>query len=273
MKRRPSVAGYFYPGSESELRKALTRMTVSDRPRLDAVAVVIPHAGYEYSGAVAGAVISSVVVPEVALVLGPAHREIDSLFAIQSNGSWLTPLGEVSIDTDLAERILEGCPLVDDDASAHHGEHSIEVELPFLQFFRGELRFVPISVSSEAGYDELVALGKGLAQAVKGHSREVLAVSSTDMSHYVSQKTAEVKDRMAIRRILDLDPRGLYDTVEREMISMCGFKPTTAALVMVKELGAARAELVDYRTSGDQTGDYIQVVGYAGIRIVREAGQ
>jgi AmmeMemoRadiSam system protein B len=268
MKRRPSVAGTFYPGGETELRETLSRMTDPGKPREKAVAVIVPHAGYEYSGPVAGAVLSSVAVPEVALVLGPAHREIGPLFALQAGGSWLTPLGELPIDEELARAILDRCPLVEDDASSHRGEHSIEVELPFLQFFRRDLRFVPLLVSSEAGYDDLEALGEGLARSVREHPREVLAVSSTDMSHYVSQKTAQLKDGRAIQEILALNPRGLHDTVEREAISMCGFRPTTAALVMAKELGATRAELIDYRTSGDRTGDYIQVVGYAGIRIL-----
>ncbi len=268
MKRQPSVSGYFYPGGDRELRETLARMTDSERPRERAIAVVVPHAGYEYSGPVAGAILSSVIVPEVALVLGPAHRDIEPLFAVQVKGSWLTPLGDIPIEEALARRILETCPLVEDDPSAHGGEHSIEVELPFLQFFNKKLRFVPISVSSEAGYEALETLGKALASAVKDHDREVLTVSSTDMSHYVSQKTAQEKDGRAIREILALNPRGLYDTVEREAISMCGFRPTAAVLVMAGELGARRAELIDYRTSGDQTGDYAQVVGYAGIRIL-----
>jgi AmmeMemoRadiSam system protein B len=270
MKRRPSVAGYFYPGGEGELRKILTLMTDSGRTREKAVAVIAPHAGYEYSGPVAGALLSSVDIPEVALVLGPAHREIGPLFAVQASGSWLTPLGDLPIDEELARAILDRCALVEDDPASHREEHSIEVELPFLQFFREDLRFVPLLVSSDAGYDDLEALGKGLALAVREHPREVLAVSSTDMSHYVSQKTARLKDGQAIREILALNPRALYETVEREAISMCGYRPTTAALVMAKELGATRAELVDYRTSGDRTGDYVQVVGYAGIRILRD---
>ena len=216
---------------------------------------------------VAGAVFSSTVIPPVLVILGPAHREIGSLFAIQAEGSWQTPLGESPIESGLASLIVAGCPLVEVNERAHLLEHSLEVQVPFIQYFREDAAIVPICISAEAGYADLDTLGRALAGAVLAHEKETLIVASTDMSHYVSQKTAEKQDRRAIDRVLGLDPFGLFTTVVAERISMCGFQPTTAALVAALALGAKQAELVRYATSGDASGDYAQVVGYAGFRI------
>ena len=268
MKRKAFVAGQFYPGDEERLRRTIEE--VSGPPgvrRKKAIAVVSPHAGYVYSGPVAGAVFSSTVVPGTVVILGPGHREIGALFAIQGRGSWLTPLGESLIEEDLASRIRKRCALVEEDEKAHLGEHSLEVQLPFIQYYRKDAAIVPICVSHEAGYGELETLGRALAEAIRDSGRETLIVASTDMSHYVSQKMAEKKDRLAIHKILDLDPAGLYETVTKERISMCGYQPTAAALVAAIGLGASGAELVRYQTSGETTGDYAQVVGYAGIRV------
>lgn len=267
MKRKASVAGQFYPGSREALRDTIAGLTDPGGVRKTAIAVVTPHAGYVYSGPVAGAVFSSTKLPKIFVILGPSHREIGSLFAIQLRGGWQTPLGESPIDEALAARIVAGCPLVEENDEAHLGEHSLEVQLPFIQYFRNDAAIVPICISNEARYAELDTLGRALAAAIREDGREVLIVASTDMSHYVSQKTAEKKDMLAIRKVLDLDPAGLFQTVTSERISMCGFQPTTAALVAALGLGAAGAELVRYQTSGDASGDYAQVVGYAGIRI------
>ncbi|OGD13184.1 MAG: AmmeMemoRadiSam system protein B [Candidatus Aminicenantes bacterium RBG_16_63_14] len=267
MKRKAFVAGRFYPGSCERLRETIAGLTASTAVRKKAIAVVSPHAGYVYSGPVAGAVFSSTLLPSVFIILGPGHREIGSLFAIQVRGSWQTPLGESPIERDLAARILAGCALVEENDQAHLWEHSLEVQLPFIQYFREDAAIVPICVSHEAGYGELETLGRALAEAVRDYGKGTLLVASTDMSHYVSQKTAEKKDTLAIRKILDLDPAGLFETVTAERISMCGFQPTAAALVAALGLGASGAELVRYQTSGETTGDYAQVVGYAGIRI------
>ena len=272
MKRKPFVDGQFYPAGREKLRETIAGMIDPDAAPKTSIAVVAPHAGYIYSGAVAGAVFSSVQIPGTCVILGPAHREIEPLAAIQVRGSWVTPLGESRVDESLASRILAGCPLVEENDEAHLGEHSIEVELPFIQYFRGDAAIVPISVSHLARYADLEALGRALAGAIRDEGRETLIVASTDMSHYVSQKTAEKKDMTAIRRVLDLDPAGLFETVTAERISMCGFQPTAAALVAALALGASKAELVRYRTSGDASGDYTQVVGYAGIRIFRGPG-
>lgn len=267
MKRKAFVAGQFYPGDGERLRQAVEKVSGPQGVKKKAIAVVSPHAGYVYSGPVAGAVFSSTVLPGTVVILGPGHREIGSLFAIQAKGSWLTPLGESPIEADLASRIMKRCALVEEDEQAHLWEHSLEVQLPFIQYHRKDAAIVPICVSHEASYGELEALGRALAEAILGSGQDVLIVASTDMSHYVSQKTAEKKDMLAIRKILDLDPAGLFGTVMDERISMCGYQPTAAALVAALGLGASGAELVRYQTSGEATGDYAQVVGYAGIRI------
>ncbi len=267
MTRRPYVAGQFYPGRESDLRKTIAALVDPAAVPGPAIAVVAPHAGYVYSGPVAAAVFAAVRVPATVVLLGPAHREIGPLFAIQARGGWLTPLGESPIDEPLAGRIRAACPLVEEDEEAHRREHSLEVQLPFLQYFRPDVAIVPICVSASAGVGPLEALGRALAAAVRGGGGETLLVASTDMSHYVSSRTAEKKDRAAIRRVLDLDARGLIETVMTEGISMCGVQPTAAVLVAARALGATKAELLRYQTSGDASGDYDQVVGYAGLRI------
>jgi hypothetical protein len=269
MTRKPFVAGQFYPGRPRELREALERMTDREAPKEEAIAVVSPHAGYVYSGTVAGAVFSSVVVPDTVIILGPGHRPIRPVFAVQGEGSWETPLGAVPIESGLAKALLDSCPLCRNDAKAHEQEHSLEVQVPFLQHFSLGVSIVPVCVSYAASFADLQALGKTLAGVIRGFDRPVLIVASTDMSHYVSRAVAKEKDGRALDRILALDAEGLFRTVVEEEISMCGFQPVTAALVAARALGAVEAELVRYATSGDVTGDDRGVVGYAGLRILR----
>jgi len=183
-------------------------------------------------------------------------------------GACKTPLGEVPLDSGLAGSLIRLSSLVRVEESAHEEEHSLEVQLPFLQFLHPEFSIVPLCVSPAADYAALEELGKALAAAVRGSDRDILIVASTDMSHYVSQETAKKKDAQAIERIVALDARGLYEVVQEKDISMCGFQPTTAAILAAKELGAVRADLVRYMTSGESSGDFDQVVGYAGLRIV-----
>lgn len=246
----------------------LLRMTETEAARERSIAVVSPHAGYIYSGGVAGAVLSSVTIPDTVLVLGPGHGSIRPVFAVQDEGAWETPLGEVPIETKLARALLEACPSCRSDAKAHEKEHSLEVQIPFLQHFNPGVSIVPVCVSHVASYQDLAGLGRAVADTVRVFGRDVLILASTDMSHYVSRAEAREKDGLAIDRILALDPEGLFRTVVQEDISMCGFQPVTAALVAARELGAVKAELVRYATSGDVTGDDRGVVGYAGLRII-----
>ena len=183
---------------------------------------------------------------------------------MMSSGSWLTPLGEVPIDNPLAKAVRQGCHLVNEDPAAHADEHSLEVQLPFLQRVVKDFTFVPIAIGV-GGYAGLEALGRGLAQAERESSKPFLVVASSDMNHYEPDSITRVKDRKAIDKILALDPQGLYDVIRKEDISMCGYGPTIAMLTFAKEMGASQAELVKYATSGDTSGDRSAVVGYAGI--------
>lgn len=267
MRRKPAVAGSFYPQREKDLRKMIEEMVNPEKEKERSICVVSPHAGFVYSGPVAGAVFSSVFLPERFVILGPSHRSMESKFGIMREGIWETPLGDVSVDSHLAELIKDHSGLITEDDTAHINEHSLEVQLPFIQFFKRDFSIVPICIAYYASFEELEELGKAISQGIKEAEKEVMIVASTDMSHYVDQKVAKKKDFLAIDKILELDAKGLYDVVNRENISMCGFQPTTSAVVASKELGAKRAELIKYQTSGDITGDYHEVVGYAGIRI------
>jgi AmmeMemoRadiSam system protein B len=267
VNRKPAVSGYFYPGREKELLSTVGSMIDHEMKKEHAICIVSPHAGFVYSGPVAGAVFSSVQLPENFIILGPSHRYMTSRVAISKKGQWETPLGRVAIESRLAEIMMSQSSLVSEDAAAHAEEHSLEVQLPFIQYFKKDFSIVPLCLSPELGFNELVELGKSISRSILEFNSDVMLVASTDMSHYVTQKTAEEKDNLAIEKILNLDPKGMHDIVLEEKISMCGYQPTTSAIVASNELGARKAELVKYQTSGDSSGDYSQVVGYAGIRI------
>ncbi|QJA06095.1 AmmeMemoRadiSam system protein B [Thermosulfurimonas marina] len=266
MRREPAVAGQFYPGDPVHLRAELARLIRATGPQVEALGVVAPHAGYMYSGAVAGEVYGRLVPPEVAVILGPNHTGLGQRAAVLPVGVFLTPLGEVPIESPLAEDLLSRVPFLREDALAHLYEHSLEVQVPFLQYLNPEVSLVPVCLS-RLSLEEIFELGEGLAQAVEAYPRRVTLVASTDFSHYVPDEVARRKDRLALERILELDPEGLVEVVARERISMCGVIPTAVMLVAVRALGAQRAELVRYATSGEVSGDYAQVVGYAGILI------
>ncbi len=268
MLRRAAVAGSFYPRDPRELRTCLDGLLRPGRKRDRAYAVVSPHAGYQYSGAVAGAVFSSVELPDAYILMAPSHRPIRSLFAIMKEGSWETPLGDFAVDAELAQFLAAGSDLIRIDPAAHDAEHSLEVQLPFIQAAKAAPTMVPVAVSHLARYEQIVELGHAAAAAVRRSGRDVLLVASTDMSHYISAEEARIKDFLAIQKILDVDARGLFEIVRGEDISMCGFQPTASVLAAARELGAARGELVMYATSGDRTGDRDAVVGYAGLKIL-----
>ncbi len=264
MIRRAAVAGSFYGGTRERLRAQATDLIRGDVPRVRAVGAVVPHAGYIYSGKVAGAVYSRLAFPEVFVILGPNHTGLGAGVAIMTYGAWETPLGQVTIDTDLAREIQRNSHSIEEDPLGHQREHSIEVQLPLLQAFGVAFSFVPICLFSSE-YAACQDVGLAIAEAVAGSDRATLLVASTDMSHYIDQARAKGKDQQAIDAILALDPERLHRVVKREGISMCGFHPTTAMLIAARELGATSAELVSYATSADITKDYSSVVGYAGL--------
>ncbi|MFC1931248.1 AmmeMemoRadiSam system protein B [Chloroflexota bacterium] len=266
MIREPVVAGQFYPGSASKLRAMLEMLVDEKAEKREVIGLVSPHAGYPYSGPVAGAVISRIKFKDTFIIIGPNHTGKGKPLSIMTQGSWKTPLGEVKIDTELGKQILSGSSHLQEDDTAHQYEHSIEVQLPFLQYFQPDIRIVPITLaySSAAVYKET---GRDIARAVKKLNREVVIIASSDMTHYESQESAQQKDTQAIDAILNLDENELLKRVEELDISMCGYAPAVSLISAARELGANSAELVKYQTSGDTTGDYASVVGYAGIII------
>ena len=264
--RHPAVAGRFYPRDPEALRADLDSfLTPSDRTeKIRAFGCIAPHAGYMYSGHVAGAVFSALEVPELCIVICPNHTGVGRPLAIMSEGSWQTPLGDVPIDIPLAAALKHTCALLEEDSSAHRNEHAAEVELPFLQSLQPSLKFVPIALGTFR-FEVLEQLGNAIAEVIAAHSAPILIIASSDMNHYESDAITRVKDHAAIDPILRLDARALYDVVTLQHITMCGFGPAIAMLTATKKLGAISAELVKYATSGDISGDRDLVVGYAGI--------
>ena len=267
MTRQPVVSNQFYPGDSAALRQAIARYlpAVAPKKKETALAVIVPHAGYVYSGAVAGETFARVKVPETALILGPNHTGNGQPLALGIS-DWSMPFGPVPIERRLAVSILRNSEIIVDDDIAHLHEHSLEVQVPFLQFLQKNIKIVPI-VAARISYDDCRRAAHDLALAIREFGKPVLMVASTDMTHYEPRQSAGSKDHLALERIQALDPRGLYETVVGNRISMCGIIPTTIVLLTALELGATQAELVRYTDSGEVSGDTSQVVGYAGLVI------
>lgn len=268
--RHPAVVGQFYPERPEALTRDLDSYLApesgSETPFARAIACVVPHAGYMYSGHVAGAVFRRLPLRTSYIILGPNHFGRGEPLATMSTGVWLTPLGPVALDPVLARAVSSACPALVDDAEAHATEHSLEVQVPFLQRRAPKLNILPIAVGI-GDYETLEVLGHAVAEGVKQAPDPTFIVASSDLNHYEPDHLTRVKDGKAIDRILDLDPAGLYETVMREQISMCGFGPVVAMLIAARDLGARHAELVKYATSADAGGPTETVVGYAGIVI------
>jgi AmmeMemoRadiSam system protein B len=260
--REPAVAGRFYPGDPVTLAATLRRLLHSDVEPAPALALMGPHAGYVYSGAILGETYAAVKIPPTVVVMSPNHTGRGARQSLWSGGPWLTPNGPVQIDDELAAAI-EAKTSATFDRAAHRHEHAIEVHIPFIHACREDARIVPITLG-RLDYPDCERLGRALAEVIRAHPTDVLIAASTDMSHYVDAATAERMDRMALDAVLALDPSRLHRTVEEHQISMCGYVPTTVALVAAKALGATTSELVRYGNSGEASGDYDRVVGYAG---------
>jgi AmmeMemoRadiSam system protein B len=280
LARKPAVAGTFYEGEASLLREQIDWCyTHPQGPgatiRIEAgkrtlVGLVSPHAGYMYSGPVAAhgfAYMARDGKPSSTIILGPNHTGSGSGVSIMTSGKWLTPLGDVKVDEPLAEAIKKSCDLIDVDSIAHAHEHSIEVQLPFLQhLFNGRFGIVPICMMLQ---DEDTSEEVGRAIAETAAKKDVVIIASTDFTHYEPQRSAVAKDRRAIDRILALDWRGLLRVIQDEDMSMCGSGPVAAMLCAAKALGAKKASLLKYATSGDTAGPMAEVVGYGSIAVVR----
>lgn len=299
MHRQPAVAGFFYPGSAESLRKQVEGFVVSGAEKIKAIGILSPHAGLMYSGSVAGAVYSKVELPDTFVLIGPNHTGLGAPVSLMASGSWETPLGTVDIDEALAVLILSKSTRIREDLLAHLQEHSLEVQLPFIQYFKDTFKIVPIQML-DTRLETCLEVGRAVAEAIKERRQrtedggqtigdkdqnsairlsacsaqagnpqsaihDVLIVASSDMSHYEPAAAAKEKDFKAIEQILKLDAEGLYHVVREHGITMCGYGPAVAMLAASKALGAAKAELIKYANSGEVSGDYDQVVGYAGI--------
>lgn len=261
--RKAFVAGQFYEAEPLSLQRHIERY-VLNTPKQEVIGLMAPHAGYIYSGSVAGAVYSSVVIPESLIILGPNHTGIGSAVSVYPEGVWETPLHNFEIDSELADKIMQNCEHCSYDATAHYYEHSIEVHLPFIAYFRKDTKIVPIAIM-KASLQDCAEIGNSLAKVLKDYDKKTLIISSSDMSHYVTDEQARKLDAMAIAKILELDPVGLYTVVAQQRITMCGVFPTVTMLFASKALGATKSSLIKYATSAETSGDYRHVVGYAGV--------
>ncbi len=264
MIREPIVAGRFYPGDRDELKNQIGQMIDRGAHPEKAFGIVSPHAGYPFSGEAACKTFSSVNITDTVIILGPNHTGFGKAFALYAEGSWRTPLGEARVDKEFCGDLLKRSKLIQKDATAHLGEHSLEVQVPILQYFKNDIKIVPI-VAGVADIERSLEVAGNIADTIKSAKKDILIIASSDMTHYESRQNAERKDKIAIGDILRLDEKALFDSVQSHDITMCGYVPAVIMLSAVKALGAASAKLVTYSTSGDITGDYDQVVGYAGI--------
>ena len=265
MVRQPAVSGTFYSDHPERLREELGAMVpLCEASR--AIGIIAPHAGYLYSGKVAGSVYGAVSVPDAVLVIGPNHTGVGAPAALSPPGEWLTPLGPVPVQSRLSGLILKHAPLVREDASAHRLEHSLEVQLPFLQYRNPNVSIAALCLSLR-DFGSIVSLGEGIARAVSEYAAEVLIVASSDMTHYESARAARVKDELALARVAALDPEALLKVCREKHITMCGVVPAAVMLVAAKALGATASRLVSYATSGEVNGDLQRVVGYAALTV------
>ncbi len=264
MIRNPVVAGQFYPASAEDLREMIAQLTDVKAEKEEVVGLLVPHAGYIYSGRVAGATISRIKFKETFIIIGPSHTGLGKPYSVMTEGVWRTPLGDVETDTELAKKIVKVSKYLREDDGAQEGEHAVEVQLPFLQYFRSDIRIVPIILAYSRA-DVYKEIGRDIARAVKELDREVVIMASGDMTHYESQTAASEKDHLAVEAMLALDEDELTRRYEAHNITMCAHGPVVCLISAAKEIGVSGAELVKYETSGDTTGDYSAVVGYAGV--------
>jgi MEMO1 family protein len=277
--RRPAVAGMFYEGTADALRKQVESCflspfgpqklpTVNATGPRNVLGLVCPHAGYVYSGGVAANAYFSLASdgkPETVVILGPNHTGYGNPLSAMREGSWQTPLGEVQIDTEIADSIAQETDILDFDDVAHKHEHSIEVQLPFLQYLYGnKFKFVPICFLMQ-DLESAQEIGRALAEVLVNKNAAVIA--SSDFTHYESQARVEKKDSAALGAVEELDEKKFYAVLEAQNVTACGYAPIAALITYAKALGATKAELLSHKTSGDITGDKTSVVGYSALII------
>ena len=279
--RRPTQAGAFYEGDANALRKQiencfLQKFGPRELPQFNknddrqVVGLVCPHAGYMYSGSVAANAYFELAQdgqPDTVILLGPNHSGYGSALSLMNEGAWRTPLGDVKIDTKIANRIIQETRIVDVDDLAHRFEHSIEVQLPFLQYLYGsEFKFVPICFQMQ-DLSSALEVGQAIAKVLAQENGVVIA--SSDMTHYEPQANAVSKDKAALKAVEAMDEKRFYSTIEAQNITACGYGPIAAVMTAAKGLGAKQAKLLCYKSSGDITGNYSSVVGYAALSFRR----
>ncbi len=266
--REAAVAGTFYPAEREELLKLLSFLCGKiPSEKVKAKAVLVPHAGYIYSGKTACEVYKRIEIPQHVVILGPNHTGLGAPVSVYSGDAWKTPLGIVEIDKEIRDRLIQIYGFTPDEA-AHRFEHSLEVQLPFLQTFAEKpFKITPI-VLSLLRYEDAIYVAKQMAKILKDYEDDVLIVISSDMSHYIPASKAEELDALAIECMKKLDSACLYERVFKYNISMCGVIPAVVGMEVAKELGAKEGILVDYTNSGEVTGDYNSVVAYAGMLFV-----
>ena len=265
--RQPAVAGMFYEGTPERLRSQVAACYApNDIPETKEkfIAGVVPHAGLMYSGHVAAAFYGAAALPRRFIILCPNHTGAGHFAAINREGAWRTPFGDVRIDAALADALIAKAPLLHADNAAHAREHSLEVQLPFLQQAVPDFTFVPICLGAPR-YDVCENVGNAIADVIAAANEPIAILASSDFNHYEDQKSTLRKDTLAIDQIVALNPKELWRVVDEEDISMCGYIPTTAMLVAANRLGATSARLLKHATSGDINRDYARVVGYAAI--------
>ena len=264
MDRLPIASGSFYPGNKEELAGVLKALMADIPEKQRVLGAISPHAGYVYSGNVMGSVFSRIEVPDTVVILAPNHTGSGAPYSIWPEGRWITPLGETSTDEELVNEIQNSCELIEKNESAHTNEHSAEVILPFLQYSNPQVKIVVIVIRSN-NFEDLSTIGKSIGDVLKTIRPGALVVASSDMTHYESQQSASKKDKSAIAEIVALREEGLHRVVRELDVTMCGVSPAISMLVCSKQRAATKAELIRYETSGEVTGDYDHVVGYAGV--------
>lgn len=266
MLRLPAVSGQFYPANPQELANCVRQFSkqAAHQNKKRVKACLVPHAGYVYSGQVTGAVLGQIEIPQNVIVLGVRHFPRGEDASIFGEGAWRTPLGDAPIDSALANELKTQCALLKEDSVAHAQEHSLEVQIPFLQVLRPNLQFVPIALGTTR-FEDLQTIGEAIGQVLSKSEDEILLLTTSDLNHYEDEVTTRRKDECAIAQLEEMNPRVLYDVCRTQSISMCGLGPAVAMLFALKKYGAMHAETVMHTTSAEVSGDYRRVVGYAGM--------
>jgi AmmeMemoRadiSam system protein B len=272
--REPAVAGSFYEIDKEKLKRQINycinhKLGPKEISKVNFRVAIVPHAGYEYSGPIAAWVYARIPASNY-IIIGPNHTGYGAYFSIMKSGMWKTPLGEVVIDEKFAERLIDNCKILEQDVLAHQKEHSIEVQLPFLQFrYKSDFKFIPICILNEFADNSLLeackCIGEGIAKTIKSSKESWIVLASSDFSHYLPHELAREIDNYLIDSILKLDAKEFFDRINEKQASVCGFGPIVIAMTVAKELKARKSELLKYATSGDVTGDFSSVVGYASI--------